>query len=100
MIETDLGCVTAYADAVAQGYTGTREEFGQVLANFADSATQVATDRTAVEAAKKTVEVMQSDVTQKQETATSKHEYSCRSRWKGKTIRKRRRSIKTGSCSV
>jgi hypothetical protein len=35
MIETDLGCVTAYADAVAQGYTGTREEFGQVLANFA-----------------------------------------------------------------
>ena len=38
MIETDLGCVTAYADAVAQGYTGTRKEFGQVLANFADSA--------------------------------------------------------------
>lgn len=52
MIETDLGCVTAYADAVAQGYTGTRKEFGQVLANFADSATQVAADRTAVEAAK------------------------------------------------
>lgn len=71
MIETDLGCVTAYADAVAQGYTGTREEFGQVLANFADSATQVAADRTAVEAAKKSVEVMQSDVTQKQETAAS-----------------------------
>ena len=71
MIETDLGCVTAYADAVAQGYTGTRKEFGQVLANFADSATQVAKDRTAVETAKKSVEVMQSDVTQKQETATS-----------------------------
>lgn len=71
MIETDLGCVTAYADAAAQGYTGTREEFGQVLANFADSATQVAKDRTAVEAAKKTVEEMQSDVTQKQETAAS-----------------------------
>lgn len=71
MIETDLGCVTAYADAVAQGYTGTREEFGQVLANFADSATQVAADRTAVEAAKKSVEAMQSDVTQKQETVAS-----------------------------
>jgi hypothetical protein len=71
MIETDLGCVTAYADAVAQGYTGTRKEFGQVLANFADSATQVAKDRTAVETAKKSVEVMQSDVTQKQETAAS-----------------------------
>lgn len=70
MIETDLGCVTAYADAVAQGYTGTREEFGQVLANFADSATQVAKDRTVVEAAKTSVEEMQSDVTQKQETVT------------------------------
>ena len=69
MIETDLGCVNA--DAVAQGYTGTRKEFSQVLANFADSATQVAKDRTAVETAKKSVEVMQSDVTQKQETATS-----------------------------
>lgn len=52
MIETDLGCVTASADAVAQGYTGTRKEFSQVLANFADSATQVAKDRTAVETAK------------------------------------------------
>lgn len=71
MIETDLGCVTAYADAVAQGYTGTREKFGQVLANFADSATQVAADRTAVEAAKASVEEMQLDVAQKQETATS-----------------------------
>lgn len=71
MITTDLGSVTAYADAVEQGYTGTREEFGQVLANFADSATQVAKDRTAVETAKKSVEVMQLDVTQKQETAAS-----------------------------
>ena len=70
MITTDLGSVTAYADAVEQGYTGTREEFGQVMANFADSATQVAADRTAVEAAKTSVEEMQSDVTQKQETVT------------------------------
>ena len=70
MITTDLGSVTAYADAVEQGYTGTRKEFGQVMANFADSATQVAADRTAVEAAKTSVEEMQSDVTQKQETVT------------------------------
>ena len=70
MITTDLGSVTAYADAVEQGYTGTRKEFGQVMANFADSATQVAEDRTAVEAAKTSVEEMQSDVTQKQETVT------------------------------
>lgn len=80
MIETDLGCVTAYADAVAQGYTGTRKEFGQVLANFADSATQVAADRTAVETAKKSVEVMQSDVTQKTGDCGFQYENSCRSR--------------------
>lgn len=30
---TDLGAVTAYADAKAHGYTGTRAEFGQVLAD-------------------------------------------------------------------
>lgn len=31
-ITTDLGPVTAYADAVAHGYTGTREDFGKLLA--------------------------------------------------------------------
>ena len=31
----NLGAVTAYADAVAAGYTGTREEFAQDLANAA-----------------------------------------------------------------
>lgn len=30
---TDLGAVTAYADAKAHGYTGTRDEFGTLLAN-------------------------------------------------------------------
>ena len=30
---TDLGAVTAYADAKEHGYTGTREEFGTLLAN-------------------------------------------------------------------
>lgn len=80
MIETDLGCVTAYADAVAQGYTGTREEFGQVLANFADSATQVATDRTAVEAAKKTVEENAVRCNTKTGDCGFQYENSCRSR--------------------
>lgn len=70
-LTTDLGCVTAYADAVAQGYTGTREEFGEVLAHFADSATQVAKDKVAVEAAKKSVEEMQSDVNTKQQIASN-----------------------------
>ena len=70
-LTTDLGCVTAYADAVAQGYTGTREEFGEVLAHFADSATQVAKDKVAVEVAKKSVEEMQSDVSEKQQIASN-----------------------------
>lgn len=65
MIRTDLGCVTAYADAVAQGYTGTREEFGKVLANFADSATQVGKDRKAVSEMKNDIAIMQKDVTKK-----------------------------------
>lgn len=65
MIRTDLGCVTAYADAVAQGYTGTREEFGKVLANFADSATQVGKDRKAVSEMKNDIAIMQKDVTEK-----------------------------------
>lgn len=55
-ITTDLGAVTAYAAAVEKGYTGTRDDFGQLLANFAGSAQQVAEDRVAVENAKKSVD--------------------------------------------
>ena len=55
-ITTDLGSVTAYAAAVEKGYTGTRDDFGQLLANFAGSAQQVAEDRVAVENAKKSVD--------------------------------------------
>lgn len=43
-LRQDLGPVTAYAYAVSEGYTGTEEEFAEVLANFADSAEQVAAD--------------------------------------------------------
>lgn len=66
-IKTNLGTVTAYADAKAHGYTGTKEEFGEVLANFAESATQVADDKKTVEAIKTEITKMQSDVTQKHE---------------------------------
>lgn len=31
VMTSDLGAVTAYADAKAQGFTGTREEFGKLL---------------------------------------------------------------------
>ena len=37
---TDLGAVTAYADAKAHGYTGTREEFGELLANAGSNLTE------------------------------------------------------------
>lgn len=66
-IKTNLGTVTAYADAKAHGYTGTKEEFGEVLANFAESATQVADDKKTVEAIKTEITKIQSDVTQKHE---------------------------------
>lgn len=66
-IKTNLGTVTAYADAKAHGYTGTKEEFGEVLANFAASATQVADDKKTVKAIKTEITKIQSDVTQKHE---------------------------------
>ena len=66
-IKTNLGTVTAYADAKAHGYTGTKEEFGEVLANFAESATQVADDKKTVKAIKTEITEIQSDVTQKHE---------------------------------
>lgn len=37
----NLGRVTAYADAVAQGYTGTREEFAKDLANWTSTAEEM-----------------------------------------------------------
>lgn len=55
-ITTDLGSVTAYAAAVEKGYTGTRDDFGQLLANFAGSAQQVADDREAVKEMKNAVD--------------------------------------------
>lgn len=64
-IKTNLGTVTAYGDAKAHGYTGTKEEFGEVLANFAESATQVADNKKTVEEVKAEITKMQLDVTQK-----------------------------------
>lgn len=44
MSRMNLGAVTAYADAVAAGYSGTREEFGKNQAKFAENAAAVAAD--------------------------------------------------------
>ncbi len=56
MGKTNLGAVTAYADAVKHGYTGSREEFAQDQANFAKNAQKVAEDREAVEKLKTDIE--------------------------------------------
>lgn len=61
-IRTNLGAVTAYADAVKHGYTGTREEFGQLIANFGDSAKQVADDAAEVRQNKENIEGMETNV--------------------------------------
>lgn len=53
MITTDLGTVTAYAEAVEQGYTGTKEEFGKLLANYVKTAEKVAEDKAVAEQAMK-----------------------------------------------
>lgn len=47
----NLGNVTAYADAVAAGYTGTREQFAQDLANAATYASEAGTSAMAAEEA-------------------------------------------------
>lgn len=53
-IKTNLGPVTAYADAKAHGYTGTREEFGQLLANAGLNLKAAETAKADAEAAKTT----------------------------------------------
>lgn len=40
VVKSNLGPVTAYADAVKHGYTGTREEFAELLANAGNNLQQ------------------------------------------------------------
>lgn len=47
---TDLGAVTAYADAKAHGYTGTREEFATLLANAGNNLAEANAAKTAAQA--------------------------------------------------
>lgn len=58
-IKTNLGPVTAYADAKAHGYTGTREEFGQLLANAELNLKAAETAKEGAEAAKQAAETAQ-----------------------------------------
>lgn len=58
-IKTNLGPVTAYADAKAHGYTGTREEFGQLLANAGLNLKAAEAAKADAEAAKQAAETAQ-----------------------------------------
>ncbi|WP_296045303.1 hypothetical protein [uncultured Gemmiger sp.] len=51
MIKSDLGAVTAYADAVKHGYTGTREDFGKLLAGAGQNLADAVAAKEAAEAA-------------------------------------------------
>lgn len=62
MIRTDLGIATAYAEAVSKGYTGTRDEFGQMFVDFGKTAENVSADKKAVEQMKASVEETQNSV--------------------------------------
>ena len=62
MIRTDLGIATAYAEAVSKGYTGTRDEFGQMFVDFEKTAEKVTEDKKAVERMKTSVEETKSSV--------------------------------------
>ena len=68
-IKTNLGPVTAYADAKAHGYTGTREEFGQLLANAGLNLKAAETAKEGAEAAKQAAETAQHAAAENQKNA-------------------------------
>lgn len=68
-IKTNLGPVTAYADAKAHGYTGTREEFGQLLANAELNLKAAETAKEGAEAAKQAAETAQQAAAENQKNA-------------------------------
>lgn len=68
-IKTNLGPVTAYADAKAHGYTGTRDEFGQLLANAGLNLKAAETAKEGAEAAKQAAETAQQAAAENQKNA-------------------------------
>lgn len=68
-IKTNLGPVTAYADAKAHGYTGTREEFGALLANAGLNLKAAETAKEGAEAAKQAAETSQQAAAENQKNA-------------------------------
>ena len=70
-IKTNLGPVTAYADAKAHGYTGTREEFGVLLANAGLNLKAAETAKEGAEAAKQGAEAAKQAAETAQQAAAS-----------------------------
>mgnify|MGYP004644634505 CR=1 FL=1 len=68
-VKTNLGPVTAYADAKAHGYTGTREEFGQLLAGAAGNLQDAVAAKEGAEAAKQSAETAQKAAAENQKNA-------------------------------
>ena len=68
-IKTNLGPVTAYADAKAHGYTGTREEFGALLANAGLNLKAAETAKEGAEVAKQAAETAQKAAAENQKNA-------------------------------
>lgn len=68
-IKTNLGPVTAYADAKAHGYTGTRDEFGALLANAGLNLKAAETAKEGAEAAKQAAETAQQAAAENQKNA-------------------------------
>ena len=68
-IKTNLGPVTAYADAKAHGYTGTREEFGVLLANAGLNLKAAEAAKADAEAAKQAAETAQQAAAENQKNA-------------------------------
>ena len=67
-ITTNLGPVSAYLDAVAHGYSGTREEFGEYLAHVGDNAAAAAASAQRAAASESSAE---SSATAADESATA-----------------------------
>lgn len=73
-IKTNLGPVTAYADAKAHGYTGTRDEFGQLLAGAAGNLQDAVAAKEGAEAAKQSAETAQKAAAENQKNAETQAE--------------------------
>ena len=72
VVTTNLGTVTAYGDAVAAGYTGTKAEWQALMASYATVGQQAVDAKNAAVAAKDTAVAKATEATTAATTATTK----------------------------